>query len=155
MLIVWGSFNQSSTPNFLIAHLTTSLRTQSNAFSISIKAKKSFFFFSQYLSCTWCASTVPLTGMKANCIASMSTTSQIVFYVNLSKTFTVCSNNFNPPVASPLFLKQFTMTLVSQSFGTLSSAIIFLKRFVICSMSLYFDCSLCVINCPSCSSFSF
>ena len=81
------------------------------------KDKKSCFFFSRYLSCSWCASLMLLTGIKPHCIASTPTTSQIFCLKNLPKTFIMCSNNssteFPHSVTPPLFSKLLTMTLVS------------------------------------------
>ena len=98
-IVITALIDHSSTPNFLITHLTTSLGTRSNAFSRSTEAKESFFFFSRYLSCSWraikIASIEPLPGMKPNCIASMSTSSRMFCSITLSDTFIICSNNLN------------------------------------------------------------
>ena len=42
-IVITTLINHSSTPNFLISHLTTWLGTRSNAFSRFTKAKKTFF----------------------------------------------------------------------------------------------------------------
>ena len=73
-LYVAALINHSSPLNYLIAHFTTSLRTQSNAFPRSKRSK--------YLYCSWraisTAPIVPLRGLKPNCIPSISTISLII-----------------------------------------------------------------------------
>ena len=66
----------------------------------------------------------------------MSTIYLTLYCKNLLKPFNMCSSSFSSLefphlVASTLFLKQSTITLVIQSSGTLLSAKIWLNRFVI------------------------
>ena len=91
--------------------------------------------------------------VNPNCSSHTSITFLISFSTILSKIFILCRSNFWPlqfllSVASPLYLKQFTMTLVSHSEGILFSFNIHLKRLVILSKAASPDANSIYVTTP-------